>query len=82
MENVIMAVSITPRTVNAADVQSVLTKHGCIISTRLGIHEISPVMCSENGLVLLHIYSEIGEVKKLESDLLKIDGIKVKYMAL
>ncbi len=82
MENIIMAVSITPRSVNSPEVQTVLAKYGCIISTRLGVHEISAEMCSEKGLVILHIHSDIDEAENLKTDLLKIDGISVKYMTL
>ncbi|MBN1042207.1 hypothetical protein FDB42_14900 [Clostridium botulinum] len=82
MENIIMAVTIDPRSAHAPEVQTILTKHGCIIKTRVGLHEVSKNSCSEQGLIILHIHSSLEEIKVLENDLLKIDGVKVKHMTL
>lgn len=82
METIIMAVAIDPRSEHAPQVQTVLTKHGCIISTRLGLHEISKDYCSNRGLILLHINGETEEVNALEKDLQDIEGVKVKHMTI
>lgn len=82
MESTIMAITIDPRTSHAPQVQTVLTKHGCIIRTRLGLHEVRSASCSETGLIILHIHSELDEVKTLEKELLDVEGVKVKYMTL
>ena len=82
MESTIMAVTIDPRSLHAPQVQTVLTKHGCIIQTRLGLHEVRPDSCSETGLIILHIHSDLDEVKILEKELLDVEGVKVKYMIL
>lgn len=82
MEIIIMAVNIDPRSANAPQVQTILTKHGCIIKTRLGLHEVSQDSCSEEGLIILHIHSSLDEIKVLENELLEVEGVKVKYMSL
>ncbi|NFH80529.1 hypothetical protein FDA09_09280 [Clostridium botulinum] len=82
METIIMAVTIDPISAHAPEVQTILTKHGCIIKTRVGLHEVSKNSCSEQGLIILHIHSSLEEIKVLENDLLKIDGVKVKHMTL
>ncbi|MNN26514.1 MULTISPECIES: hypothetical protein [Clostridium] len=82
METTIMALSIDPRTAHAPQVQTVLTKHGCAIKTRLGLHEASEDSCSQKGLILLHLSSDLQEVKELEDELIDIDGVRVKYMTL
>lgn len=82
MENIIMAVTIDPRSVHAPQVQTILTKHGCIIKTRLGLHEVRPDSCSEAGLIILHINSDLDKVNVLEKELLEVEGVKVKYMTL
>jgi hypothetical protein len=82
METTIMAVTIDPRSAHAPQVQTVLTKHGCIIKTRLGLHEVSRDSCSEEGLIILHIHSSLDEIETLKNELLDIDGVKVKYMSL
>ena len=82
MENTIMAITIDPRSVHAPQVQTVLTKHGCIIKTRLGLHEVSQNSCSEVGLIILHIQSDLDKIKLLEKELLDVEGVKAKYMTL
>ena len=77
-----MAVTIDPRTAHAPQTQTVLTKHGCIIKTRLGLHEVHSNSCSERGLILLHINSDSNEVQQLEYELKEIEGIDVKCMTL
>jgi hypothetical protein len=80
METTIMAVTIDPRTSHAPQVQTVLTKHGCIIKTRVGLHEANENSCSESGLIILHLISASEEVQQLESELKAIEGITVKSM--
>jgi len=82
METTIMAVTIDPRSAHAPQVQTILTKHGCIIKTRLGLHEVNQNSCSEEGLIILHIHSSLDEIKILENELLDVNDVKVKYMCL
>lgn len=82
MKSVIMALTIDPRTAHAPQVQTVLTKHGCIITTRLGLHEVREDSCSELGLIVLHIQADIDRIEQLEKELLDVEGVKVKYMTL
>lgn len=80
METIIMAITVDPRTDKAPKVQEVLTKHGCIIKMRLGLHETSSKMCSERGLILLQICGEDDEVKALKEDLVSVEGVKFNTM--
>ena len=75
----IMAVRIDRRSLEAAKVQQTLTKHGCIISLRIGLHEIGNV-CAEDGLVLLNVCGKAKELAALKKDLRAIKGVKVKSM--
>jgi hypothetical protein len=82
VKTTIMAVTIDPRTARAPQVQTVLTKHGCIIKTRIGLHEVQEDSCSERGLIILHVISDSNEVQELENELKDIQGINVKCMIL
>lgn len=82
MKTTIMALTIGPRTARAPEVQTILTKHGCIIKTRIGLHEVQEDSCSERGLIILHVISNSKEVKELEDELKDIEGIDVKCMTL
>jgi len=75
-----MAVSVSKRTVEAVKVQQVLTKHGCIIRLRVGVHEAGDA-CADGGLVLLHLCGTKPEIAALKADLNKIKGVKAKTMA-
>ncbi|MDP4089172.1 MAG: hypothetical protein Q8930_07900 [Bacillota bacterium] len=82
METTIMALTIDPRVDHAPQVQTVLTKHGCIIKTRLGLHETSEDHCENRGLILLQINGKKGEIETLERELEDVEGVNVKYMTL
>ncbi len=76
---IVMAVTISKRIAEAVKVQEVLTKHGCIIKLRVGLHEAGDV-CADDGLVLLHLCGTTKEVTALKTDLNKIKGVKAKTM--
>jgi hypothetical protein len=79
--HMVMALMLDNRYQEAAKVQDVLTKNGCIINARLGLHEVGDE-CAANGLILLHLYGAPTEVDILGSDLQGIPGIKVKTLVL
>ncbi len=77
----IMAIKISPRNKIAPTVQEILTKHGCIIKTRLGIHEASVNSCSKSGLVILDLLNEDKDkIEVLKEDLNSLDGVTAKVM--
>jgi len=65
----------------AAKVQDALTKNGCIINIRLGLHEIRNV-CADEGLILLYLCGAKKDVAVLKGDLRKIKGVRLKTMEL
>ncbi len=77
----IMAVLIDKRIKEAVKVQEVLTKYGCIIGMRLGLHEAGSI-CADDGLVLLSLCGTKKEVAALKRDLGKIKGVRAKTMEL
>lgn len=76
----IMAVNVSRRTNSAPKVQQVLTKYGCIINLRVGLHETGDV-CADDGLILLSLCGTKREVAALKAELAKLSGVKVKTMA-
>ncbi|MFA6308667.1 MAG: hypothetical protein WC677_02835 [Clostridia bacterium] len=75
----VMAILINQRSKKAVKMQEVLTKHGCLIKMRLGLHEADNV-CAEDGLLLLQLTGDNSEIEILTNDLNAIDGIKAKTM--
>jgi len=78
--SMIMAILIDKRTDAAPEVQEILTEHGCIIKTRLGMHESST--CADEGMIILDITANDTEVEALEAELKSLAGVKVKSMVL
>ena len=78
----VMAVMLDKRVDNAPKVQEVLTKHGCAIRLRVGLHETGKDYCANWGLILLQLCGTCEEVGALECDLKAVDGVKIKMMEL
>ncbi len=76
----IMAVKVEERVAKAPDLQEILTVHGCIIKTRVGLHETDAERCSMNGIIILHLYGEKEEFQKLYDDIAALDGITPKFI--
>ena len=54
----IIGIKISNRLESAVSVQEILTKYGCIIKTRIGLHEEINGQCSPRGLILLEIIND------------------------
>ncbi len=74
----VMTVLTSSRTENVPEMQQVFTKSGCIIKTRLGIHDAGEDFCSNEGLIILHLTGSDKEILELEENLNKIPGVKAK----
>ena len=77
----IMAILQENRVETAVKVQDVLTKYGCYIRMRLGLHDAEIDQCSNNGLILLQLCGDVP-VSEMEKELVAIESVKVKYMDL
>ncbi|GAB6279592.1 MAG: hypothetical protein STSR0006_16050 [Lentimicrobium sp.] len=80
MKTTILGIKITKRVEKSSQVQDLLTKFGCSIRTRLGLHEVSEDYCSEEGLLILELVGDEGEMLKLEEELKRIPGVEVRKM--
>jgi hypothetical protein len=78
--HVILGVHITNRAQKAPRVQEILTGHGCIIRTRLGLHEAREDACGPSGLLVLEVLDDMEKVEALDADLRGIDGVEVQKM--
>ncbi len=75
----IIGIKISNRLDRAVEVQEVLTRYGCIIKTRLGLHEEKNGVCSPKGLIILEITDDNSAVD-IAKELLDIDGIEIQQM--
>ena len=77
----IMGIQIGDREQEAIKVQEILSKHGCIIKTRLGLHEATHGQCASNGLILLEfIKDKDEEINRIADALSSLESVQVKQM--
>lgn len=76
----VIGIYVSNRLEASQQVQATLTKFGCSIKTRLGLHEVVDDYCSTSGLILLELTGDRNEALKLENELLKIEGVQLEKM--
>ena len=78
----LIGVRMDNRIGNAGSFQEALTKNGCRIRARLGLHEVSEEACANDGLIVLQPCGEKEEIERLVSELNGLEGITAKLMDL
>ena len=78
----VIGVRMDNRISNSANFQQVLTKNGCKIKARLGLHEVSADACAADGLIILQPFGEKDEIEQLVKELNNLAGIKAKLIDL
>ena len=78
----VVAFKLEQRTDNATLVQEVLTKHGCLIKARLGLHEAAKDYCANHGIIILQCCGEQTQLDTLMVDLNAVPGVKAKCINL
>jgi len=74
----LLGVLIKERQNVATQVQELLTRYGCSIKTRLGMHEATDDRCAPQGLIILELTGASGDMLKLESELNALPGVDAK----
>lgn len=82
MKKSVIVVLINHRHDAAAKVQAVLTCWGCMIKTRLGIHEGVLDNCSEHGLLFLDLVGDEEKLTELERKLNVIKGVTATKLSM
>ena len=78
--HIILGVHLQDRFKSAAEIQALFTEFGCLIKTRLGLHEVSDHYCSPAGLVLLELSGDARSATRFMRRLQKVDGVDVQRM--
>ena len=78
----IMAILQEHRVETATQVQEILTRNGCNIRVRLGLHDAGMGTCSPSGLILLQVCGDKANVEQLQKELQSVAFVKVKTMSL
>jgi len=76
----IIGIHITNRVNHVPAVQEILTKFGCFIKTRIGLHDTGDNSCSPNGLIIVELLGNEGNSNEFVSELAAIEGVDVQQM--
>jgi len=82
MSKNILLILIGKRKEEAVKVQQILTGWGCIIKTRLGIHDGVLENCSNEGLVILELVGTEEQVQELTRKVSVLPGVTAKLVNL
>lgn len=76
----ILGCYVENRVAEAGEIQGVLTKFGCNVKTRLGLHAVTDGSCAVDGLIILELCGPAAECDALESALAACKGVKIQKM--
>lgn len=78
---IIVGIQVNHRSHEATELQNILTKYGCIIKTRLGLHNAGED-CSDEGLILLELIEREDQVavEYLMEEIHRLENITIKRM--
>jgi hypothetical protein len=78
----ILVVMVGKRKETAVNVQKILTGWGCIIKTRLGIHDGVLEDCSEEGLLILELVGAPDRNEELARKLELLEDVRSQLVTL
>ena len=78
----IIGVRVNHRVANAVGLQEVLTRYGCNIKLREGLHETSEKFCADDGVIMLQVCGEKADLEGMVSALNAMEGIRAKMLEL
>lgn len=82
MKKSILLILVGKRKDDAIKLQQILTAWGCIIKTRLGIHDGVLENCSDEGLIILELYGTDEQKNELTRKVAVIPGVSSKLVEL
>jgi len=81
MKNVLL-ILVDHRKETAVNVQKTLTAWGCLIKTRLGLHQGVQNDCSEHGLIICELSGEDSQIQELKRKIELIKGVSAELVTL
>lgn len=82
MAKSILVILVGNRKESAVKVQQILTGWGCIIKTRLGIHDGVMDNCSDEGLLILELHGTEEQRNELTRKVSVLPGVSSKLVEL
>jgi hypothetical protein len=82
MAKTLLIILVGKRKESAVKVQQILTAWGCIIKTRLGIHDGILDNCSDEGLLILELYGTEEQKNELARKVEVLSGVSSQMVNL
>lgn len=82
MERTILTILVGKRKETAINVQKILTGWGCMIRTRLGLHDGTLDNCAESGLIILELVGDKEKMAEMTRKLSLLEDVSVKMVTL
>lgn len=76
----VILVKIDHRSSEATKVQEILTKYGCNIKVRLGLHEVSKEFCANDGLIILELEGNKEDNNEMLAALNVVEYVTATYV--
>jgi len=76
----IIGIYVEDRYDEAQQLQETLTRYGCCIKTRLGLHSTDGNYCAQGGIIILQLLPDKEESGLLINAMNKLEGVQVKEM--
>lgn len=58
----IIGIQLDNRIEEAIKFQNILTNYGCMIKTRIGLHDMGEYKCLNYGIILIEVIDKINEI--------------------
>ena len=82
MDRNVLLVLVSARGDSAPKVQQILTAWGCLIKTRLGVHDGTLDKCTDSGLIFLELVGEREKHEELARKLNLLKGVQARLVSL
>ncbi len=82
MERTILTILVGDRKETATNVQKILTAWGCLIKTRLGLHDGTLDNCANSGLIILELVGDDEKKNELARKVSVLPGVSSKLINL
>lgn len=80
--NNILGITVNERREHSAEIQAILTKHGCEIVARLGLPQQERDTCTNKGLMVLVICDPQDAMEAMVKELNEISSVNAQYMTM
>jgi hypothetical protein len=82
MKKSVLIILVNKRKESAVNVQKILTEWGCLVKTRLGIHDGVLNDCSNTGLIILELVGDAEKRQELKRKLDLLPGVATSLVEL